>query len=56
MSEVRLGRVADIPDGGSAGYEIETDRGRRLYMAVRRGDRVFVYVNSCPHNGTPLEF
>jgi len=56
VSEMRLGRVADIPDGGSAGYEIETDRGRRLYMAVRRGDRVFVYVNSCPHNGTPLDF
>ncbi len=24
-------------------------------FAVRRGDRVFVYVNSCPHIGLPLE-
>ena len=56
MSEIRLGRVEDIPDGGSIGYDIETDRGRRLFMAVRRGDRVFVYVNACPHVGTPLDF
>ena len=56
MSEVRLGRVEDIPDGGSAGYDIETEHGRRLYMAVRRDDRVFVYVNSCPHTGGPLDF
>ena len=56
MSEVRLGRVEDIPDGGSAGYDVETDRGRRLYMAVRRDDRVFAYVNACPHTGGPLDF
>jgi len=25
-------------------------------MAIRRGDDVYVYVNSCPHLGTPLDF
>ena len=56
MSEVQLGRVEDIPDGGSVGYDIETALGRRLYMAVRRGDRVVGYGNSCAQVGTPLDF
>jgi nitrite reductase/ring-hydroxylating ferredoxin subunit len=56
VNEVRLGRVEDIPDGGSAGYDVETDHGRRFYLAVRRGDRVFVYINACPHTGAPLDF
>jgi nitrite reductase/ring-hydroxylating ferredoxin subunit len=25
-------------------------------LAVRRGARVFAYVNSCPHTGAPLDF
>ncbi len=56
MSGVRLGRLADIPDGGSAGYTIDTAEGRRRLLAVRRGDRVFVYANECPHIGAPLDF
>ena len=24
-------------------------------MAIRQGDTVFAYVNSCPHVGTPLD-
>jgi len=50
-----LGPLADIPDGGSKGYG--PARGGFLGLfAVRRGDRVFVYVNSCPHIGVPLDF
>jgi len=25
-------------------------------MVVRRGDTAFVYINSCPHIGSPLDF
>lgn len=46
----------DIPDGGSNGFFIDTTDGRLLYMAIRRGAEVFVYVNSCPHTGMPLDF
>ena len=52
--DARLGGLADIPDGGSARIELAgLERG---YLAVRRGDSVFVYVNSCPHIGAPLDF
>ncbi len=54
--EVRLCRLDDIADGGSAGFAIETAAGHRALMAVRRGDKVHVYVNSCPHNRAPLDF
>ncbi len=54
--EVRLCRLDDIADGGSAGFGIETAAGRRALMAVRRGDKVHVYVNRCPHTRAPLDF
>ena len=54
--EGALCRLDDIPDGGSNGFFAETGDGRLLYMAIRRGDEVFVYENKCPHTGMPLDF
>ncbi len=51
-----LCRLDDIPDGGSNGFFTETSDGRLLYMVIRRGHEVFVYVNTCPHTGMPLDF
>jgi len=51
-----LCRLDEIPDGGSNGFFTETGDGRLLYMAVRRGNAVFVYRNACPHTGMPLDF
>jgi nitrite reductase/ring-hydroxylating ferredoxin subunit len=56
VKETPLGRVDDIADGGSAGLNIDAPGGRRFYLAVRRGRDVHVYVNSCPHLGSPLDF
>ena len=51
MKTYRLCSLDDISDGGSAGFEIAGT----MVMAIRQGDRVFAYVNSCPHVGTPLD-
>lgn len=52
-----LCRLAEIPDGGSAGFAVTWPSGERQgVLAVRRGERVFAYVNSCPHVGSPLDF
>jgi nitrite reductase/ring-hydroxylating ferredoxin subunit len=56
QAATELCAVDDIPDGGSGGFFVDTADGRLLYMAIRRGGRVFVYVNSCPHTGMPLDY
>lgn len=51
-----LCRLDDIDDGGAKGFSLADGDGRREIFVVRQGKRVFGYVNSCPHIGTPLEF
>jgi nitrite reductase/ring-hydroxylating ferredoxin subunit len=54
MSERLLCALDDIADGGSRGFPAAPGGFIGLF-AVRRGAAVFVYVNSCPHVGLPLE-
>lgn len=49
-------RLDEIPDGKGRGFTVETSRGARDILIVRRGDAVFAYENSCPHVGTPLDW
>jgi len=51
-----LANLDDIPDGGSTALVAEIDGERLGLMAIRSGTRVFIYVNSCPHIGAPLDF
>jgi nitrite reductase/ring-hydroxylating ferredoxin subunit len=46
--------LEDIPDGRSKGFPAAPGGFTGLF-AVRRGDQVWVYVNSCPHIGVPLD-
>lgn len=50
-----LCRVEDIPEGGSLGFG-PAPGGFTGLFAVRRCGLVHVYVNSCPHIGTPLDW
>ncbi len=50
-----LCRIDEIPDGTSKGFPPPPGGFTGLF-AVRQGDAVFVYVNSCPHIGTPLDW
>jgi nitrite reductase/ring-hydroxylating ferredoxin subunit len=57
MSEpITLCALDDVADGGSNGFIAETPDGRRGFIVVRKGGQAFVYVNSCPHIGSPLDF
>lgn len=47
--------IEDIPDGGAKGFG-PPDGGFTGLFVVRRDADVFVYVNSCPHIGVPLDW
>lgn len=49
---IRLCAVADIPEGGSKGFELS---GSEIF-AVKQQDKVFLYRNACPHLGIALEW
>ena len=53
---VVLCRLDEIPDGGCKGFLMGAGAARRELFGVRRGVRVFVYENSCPHTGGPLDW
>ncbi len=45
--------LTDIPDPGGKGFDLD---GRPPFFVIRAGDRVFGYLNTCPHQGTPLDW
>ncbi len=49
---IELCPIDELPDGEGRGFERE---GQAL-VAIRRGDRVYVYLNRCPHRGIRLEW
>lgn len=51
-----LCRLAEIDDGAGKGFLLGEGLEQRDVMVLRAGERVFGYVNSCPHQGTPLDW
>jgi nitrite reductase/ring-hydroxylating ferredoxin subunit len=49
-----LCRLADIEDGQAKGFTLGEGAEAREIFVAREDDRVFGYLNSCPHLGTPL--
>jgi nitrite reductase/ring-hydroxylating ferredoxin subunit len=47
-----LGSTEDIAEGQSKGQET----GNTYLFAVKKDGQVYLYLNSCPHLGTPLEW
>lgn len=52
----KLCELADIPDEG--GHEVAFGDGRENFrvLLLRRGERVWSYVNYCPHFSLPLNY
>ncbi len=51
-----LCRLEEIEDGEGKGFTLGVGAAARDIFIVRQGARVFGYVNSCPHQGTPLDW
>ncbi len=52
---ILLCKISDIPDGGAKGIVIGSGTDVLDVIVLRRGGKIFAYVNRCPHQGTPLE-
>ncbi len=51
---VKLCRLSDLADPGAKGFDFRVDDQMFCGFVVRKGRRVFGYVDSCPHAGWPL--
>jgi len=53
---IKLCDLNDIEDGDSGGFFAGHDGQMKNFIVVRQGACAFVYLNSCPHIGSPLDF
>lgn len=48
--------LADLADPGSRGFTVEAQDGTFDIFVVRADNKVYGYINVCPHAGTPLDW
>ncbi|WP_420137121.1 Rieske (2Fe-2S) protein [Sphingomonas sp.] len=51
---VRLARFDDLTEGAARNFVLQMKAGRFHGFVVRRADRIYGYVDRCPHAGLPL--
>ena len=56
MTAVQVCALDDIEDGESAAFTVTIEESPTSLIAVRKGKKVYLYKNSCPHILAPLDF
>lgn len=56
LADTPLCRLEEIEDGEGRGFVLGEGAEELALFVVRQGDAAFAYVNSCPHQGTPLDW
>ncbi len=51
-----LCRADEIGEAAGKGFVLGEGRWKREIFVVRKAGRIFGYVNSCPHAGTPIDW
>jgi nitrite reductase/ring-hydroxylating ferredoxin subunit len=51
-----LCRLEEIEDRHAKSFVAELEGEKISLFVVRKGDKAFAYVNSCPHTGAPLDW
>jgi nitrite reductase/ring-hydroxylating ferredoxin subunit len=52
----RLCALHELDSPGSARFELEAQPHANGFCVIRQGERVFGYLNRCPHTGGPLDW
>ena len=55
-NQIILCSINEIKNISSKGFFIEIENIKLNLMAIHTDKGIFVYVNSCPHIGSPLDF
>ena len=56
MTEYRLCRLDDLPEGHSKGFALNPDACYADLLVVRARTGIYAYRNRCPHTGAPMEW
>ncbi|MBL6959324.1 MAG: Rieske 2Fe-2S domain-containing protein [Rhodospirillales bacterium] len=56
MSDQKICSVTEIEDNNAINVIAVVDGKQRNVMAAKWDGTVYVYLNSCPHTGAPLDF
>lgn len=51
---IKICNLDDVNNNGSLGLVVEIDGTQKNLIVVRKDTEAFVYINSCPHIGSPL--
>ncbi len=51
----RICDLNDIPEGEGTGLTAKIEGTTKMLIVIRRNNNAFVYINSCPHIGAPLD-
>jgi nitrite reductase/ring-hydroxylating ferredoxin subunit len=55
--KIEICRADDVPDGDARGFDVCVGSSPAIRLIVVRQDpAIFVYLNRCPHRGTPLDW
>jgi nitrite reductase/ring-hydroxylating ferredoxin subunit len=52
----RLCSIRDLDTPGSARFELDAEPQSNGFCVIRQGERVYGYLNRCPHTGGPLDW
>jgi nitrite reductase/ring-hydroxylating ferredoxin subunit len=52
----RLCGIGELASPGSARFELQSQPHSNGLFVIRQGERVFGYLNRCPHTGGPLDW
>jgi len=53
---INVAKLSDIEEGSATNATIELADGHRHLILTRKGDKVNVFLNSCPHTGVRLDW
>ena len=53
MDTLPLHQLDDVPDGASRGFD-PLGTGEDTVFVVRQSEKLYAYVNACPHHDTPM--